>query len=105
MAVLNIVCDQYSNMNFELYDSAGDLKSTLRYFMSNSARCQTERDRILDQTENGRLHQVKTIAFCDPYSNMRKIRFTSMAMNEVEKTFMSSDSNCSANADQFNALF
>ncbi len=104
-AVVNIVCDQYSNMNFELYNSAGELKSGVRYFMSSTARCQTERTRILGETENGRLYQDKTIAFCDPYTNMLKLRFTSSMINEVEKTFMSSDANCSANADQFNSLF
>ncbi len=103
--VVNIVCDQYSNMIIELYDESGSKKTESKYFMSSTQRCATEKTRIMGETEQGRLYNDKTIAFCDPYTNMIKVRFTQGSINEVEKTFSSSEANCDKNADQFNSLF
>ncbi len=103
--VVNIVCDQYSNMIIELYGESGTKKTEAKYFMSSTQRCGTEKVRIMGETEQGRLYNDKTIAFCDPYTNMIKVRIAQGSISEVEKTFSSSEANCDKNADQFNSLF
>lgn len=103
--VINIACDPYTNALVELYNADGDKVASAKYFTGSTSACANMRDTIMSETENGRLYQTKTIAFCDPYTNMIKIRFSSTSIKEVEKTFQGSTSACAKAVDQFNALF
>lgn len=102
---LNMICNQFSELEIEIYDSTATKVAATKYFMSSSNFCQTERARILAETQAGRLDQPKTIAFCNPFTEMVKVRFSSNAIQETEKKHMGSGAACSSAADQFNSLF
>ncbi len=103
-AVLAVSCDPYTNMLVTVYDSAANKKAEVKYYMSTSESCNTERDRILGKT-SGKLYKDTVVAFCDPYTNMIKLRLTASSIEQTERTYMSTAGRCTLEADQFNKLF
>jgi hypothetical protein len=102
--VLNITCNQFTEMILDLYDESGNKQTSTKYFMGSLQKCQTENSRIMTKT-GGRLFKDTTVAFCNQFTEMVKIRFSSSSITEVEKIFTGQLSNCDVQADQFNRLF
>lgn len=103
--IVSASCDPYSNLIFNIYDNEGNKSASMTYYMGSESKCNTERTRVLALTSSGRLDKAKTIALCDPYSNMIKIRFAKDSLTEVEQVYQGNERRCSSEADAFNSLF
>lgn len=105
--VVNVSCDPYTNMMVELYSPDGMRVSSLKDFTGSQNNCAKESSRILQELQGQRISRDKVIAYCDPYTNLKKLRITvsPASVKEVEKIFQGHSQRCDQAADQFNRMF
>ncbi len=99
-------CDAYTNLIIELYDNEANKKGEAKYYLGSNSKCDGEKNRLLNKIEGNQLYRSKVLAFCDPYTNLIKIRFDIKgSISEIEKRYEGSNTRCNDNATLFNDTF